>query len=102
MTKLQGKIIQVFETKTYNNNFSKRLFWIKEVAEKYSNTFELQLWKDDCSMIDNYRVGDYITAYIDIKGDSFKRKDGGDAVINSLKCWNIEKDGKAFKEIVKP
>jgi len=101
MTKLQGKIKQVFQTETYNN-FDKRIFWIQELAEKFANTFQLELWKDDCKMIDNYKVGDYVTIYIDIKGKSFNRKDGTEGVINTLKCWNIEKDGKPFKEIVKP
>ena len=28
-------------------------------------------------------------------------KEGREGVINTLKCWNIEKDGKSFKEISK-
>lgn len=100
MTKLQGKIKQVLQKETFNN-FTKRVFWIEEIADKYANTFELQLWKDDCDMIDSYKVGDYVTVYIDIKGKSFNRKDGTEGVINTLKCWNIEKDGKPFKEITK-
>jgi len=100
MTKLQGKITKIFETTKHNNNFYKRIFWIQEIGE-YANTFELQLWKGDCNMIDNYKVEDYVTIYIDIKGKSFPRKDGTEGVINTLKCWNIEKDGKPFKEITK-
>ena len=100
MTKLQGKITKIFEKETYNN-FDKRIFWIKEIADKFANSFSLELWKDDCKMIDNYKIGDYVTIYIDIKGKSFTRKDGTDGVMNTLKCWNIEKDGKPFKEITK-
>lgn len=99
MTKLQGKIKQVFETEI-KNNFTKRIFWIEEIGEKFANTFKLELWKDDCNMIDNYKVGDYVTVYIDIKGKLYE-KDGTSFVNNTLKCWNIEKDGKAFKEINK-
>ena len=55
---------------------------------------------EDTSMPDSYREGDYVTCYIDLKGKSFDKRDGsGEAVINTLKCWNIEKDGKTYKEL---
>lgn len=99
MVKVSGKIKQIFESGVFGN-FEKRLFWLEEVSEKFANTWQLELWQNDCSMIDNYKVGDYVTCYIDIKGKSFQKKDGsGESVINTLKCWNFEKDGKTFKEI---
>ena len=49
-------------------------------------------------MIDSYNVGDFITAYIDIKGKHWE-KNGKEGVMNTLKCWNIEKEGKPYKEI---
>jgi len=103
MIKLEGKIKEVFPI-IPNPKFEKRIFWLQEVAaeSRYANTWQLELWKGDCSMLDNYNVGDYITAYIDIKGNSFTKKDGsGEAVGNTLKCWNIEKDGVSFKQIQK-
>jgi hypothetical protein len=51
-------------------------------------------------MIEEYKVGDFVTCYIDIKG-KYWEKEGREGVINTLKCWNIEKDGKSFKEISK-
>jgi hypothetical protein len=49
-------------------------------------------------MIDSYKAGDFVTAYIDIKG-KYWEKNGKEGVMNTLKCWNIEKDGKPYKEI---
>jgi hypothetical protein len=97
MTKLSGVIKKVFNTESFGN-FEKRIFWIEEIQEKYKNIFQLELWKKDVAMIDNYKVGDYVTVYIDIKGKHWQsgEKEG---VMNSLKCWNIEKDGVLFKEI---
>jgi hypothetical protein len=50
-------------------------------------------------MIDNYKEGDFIIAYIDLKGILWEEKDGKEQVKNTLKCWNIEKDGVTFKKI---
>ena len=102
MIKLEGKIKKVFGTETFNN-FEKRIFWLEEVKSaepRFTNTWQLELWKADCSMIDKYREGDYITAYVDIKGKAYiKKNDNSEGVMNTLKCWNIEKDGVSFKQI---
>lgn len=100
MIKITGKIKKKFDTNTFNNNFEKRLLWLEEVSEKYPNTWQLELWKQDCSMLDSYNEGDYVTCYIDIKG-KFWSRDGKEGVMNSIKCWNIEKDGKSYKEMKK-
>jgi len=100
MIKLSGKIKEVFETTTFNN-FAKRIFWLEETAEKYANTWQLELWNKDTEMIDHYKVGDYVTIYIDIKGKFWQNDIGKQGVMNTLKCWNIEKDGVPFKEIIK-
>lgn len=98
MIKLSGKIKEVFETQTFNS-FQKRIFWLEDINEKYPNTWALELWKDDVEMIDNYKKGDFITCYIDIKGKYWESANGKSGVMNTLKCWNIEKDGKLEKQI---
>lgn len=98
MIKLSGKIKKVFATETFSN-FEKRTFWLEEVSDKYPNTFQLELWKQDCPMIDNYELDDFVTVYVDIKGKYWNRNDK-EGVMNTLKCWNIEKEGKPFKQII--
>ena len=51
-------------------------------------------------MLDSYQEDDYVTCFVDIKGKYWSR-DGKEGVMNSVKCWNIEKDGKPFKELMK-
>jgi hypothetical protein len=99
MVKLDGIIKNVFETKTFSGNFEKRIFWLQSISTEYPNTWQLELWKKDCAMIDSYKEGEYITAYIDIKGAHWKKPDGSEFIMNSLKCWNIEKEVKLFKPI---
>ena len=98
MIKLSGKINRIFDSQTFET-FEKRIFWMEDnFNENYPNIFALELWNKDCKMIDNYSVGDYITAYIDVKGKHWQR-DGKEGVMNTLKCWNIEKEGVLFKPI---
>lgn len=100
MIKISGKIKRVFEAETFGTEktFEKRNFWLEDISEKYPNTWQLELWQQDCPMIDSYNVGDFVTAYIDIKGKYWERN-GKEGVMNTLKCWNIEKEGKPYKEI---
>lgn len=101
MIKISGKIKSIFESETFGN-FEKRVMWLEEVSDKYPSTWQLELWQTDCPMADSYNVGDYVTCYIDIKGKAYTNKTtGNEAVMNTLKCWNIEKDGKTYKEIKK-
>ncbi len=102
MIKLIGKIKKKFDTATYGN-FSKRVMWLEEVTDyKYPSTWQLELWKDDVNMLDAYEEGDFITCYVDIMGKLItkdKSRDGDEWVSNTLKCWNIEKDGVTAKPI---
>jgi hypothetical protein len=107
MIKLSGKIRHIFEIDSFTSaegkNFDKRAFWLEDTATTYPNVWQLELWNKDCPMIDSYNVGDFVTAYIDIKGKHWRSKngEGKEGVMNTLKCWNIEKEGKPYKEIVK-
>ena len=98
MIKLQGVITKVFPTQTFGN-FDKRVFWLHDNAQRFPNTWQLELWKQDCAMLDNYKEGDFITAYVDIKGQKWEKEGTEPKVMNTLKCWNIEKDGVTFKPI---
>jgi single-strand DNA-binding protein len=99
MLTLEGKLIKVLDTKVTNNGFAKRMFYIDDCAQKFRNVFVLELWKDDCNMIDNYKQGDWIKVYVDIKGIFWSDEKGEMIAKNTLKCWNIEKDGVTQKKI---
>ena len=103
MIKITGKIIKKFDAVVFGT-FEKRILWLEEVtnSERFPNTWQLECWKDDVKMLDSYNEGDYVTCYIDIKGKLIgkdKSKNGDEWVSNTLKCWNVEKDGKSYKEI---
>ena len=98
MIKIFGTIERIFPTEIKGNGFEKRIFWFKD-DDKYQNTFQLECWKTDTPMLDDYKVGDQVTCYIDLKGKAFTGRDGEEKITNSMKCWNIEKNGKTWKKI---
>ena len=97
MIKLSGTIEKIFESEE-KASFKKRKLWLKQTLDKYPNVWQIECWKGDCDMLDSYNQGDFVTCVIDIKGSQFETNNGI-FVMNTLKCWNIEKDGKLFKEI---
>jgi len=99
MIKINGTIKKVFPTQTLTGGFEKRIFWLMDDDQKFPNTFQLECWKGDTIMLDEYNVGDIVTCYIDLKGKLFIGRDGDEKILNSMKCWNIEKDGKTWKKI---
>lgn len=103
MIKLTGKIKKIFEPVVFGD-FEKRVIWLEEETngQRYPNTWQLELWKEDSKMLDSYNEGDYVTCFVDIKGKLIskeKSRDGDEWVSNTLKCWNIEKDGKLHKAL---
>lgn len=102
MIKLTGVLKQMNNTIAYgkaDKPFNKRTFVLQEITDMYPNTWQLEFWQDDCQMGDAYNEGDFLTCYVDIKGKSFIKQDGAEGVINSLKCWNVEKEGKTYKAV---
>lgn len=100
MIKISGRICKIYPTVTRSESFRKRIFWLAEQATEYApNTWELELWNKDCDMIDAYNVGDFVTCYIDIKGKQYTKANGEQAIMNTIKCWNFEKDGISVKNV---
>ena len=100
MITLQGKITKIFDTEKKTDKLTVRKFWVDDEKEKFGNVWELQTWNSDTAMLDTYKVGDYLTFYVDIRGRLWTRQDGSQNVQMDIKCWNIEKEGKLFKPIV--
>lgn len=98
MIKVTGRILKIFPIQIEKNDFTKRIFWLEE-NEKYKNILQVETWKNDTAILDNFREGEVGTFYIDLKGRMFMGRDGENKITNSLKCWNYEKDGKLYKEI---
>jgi hypothetical protein len=92
MNTIKGIIKLINETKEYGSNgFTKREF-VLATEEKYSQEVKLELYKDDCGLIDDYEVGDSVEATFNIKGNEYK----GNYYVN-LQAWKLSSSGSPSK-----
>ena len=93
---LQGQIHSIGETTEYGKNgFTKREFVIKLTGEGeneyYPNHVAMELIKDNCALMDNYAIGDDITAHFNISGRLWSGNGGPEKCFTSLQAWRIER-----------
>lgn len=87
---LNVKIHSIGETQNVTETFSKREF-IVETQEEYKQYLQLQVIKDKCDTLSNYKPGQDVKVHLNIKGRLWTNKEGKEIAFNTLECWKIEK-----------
>ena len=87
---LNVKIHSISETQNVTDTFSKREF-IVETQEEYKQYLQLQVTKDKCSILDNYKVGDLVEVSLNLRGRLWTNKENKEIAFNTLECWKINK-----------
>ena len=87
---LNVKIHSIGETQNVTDTFSKREF-IVETQEEYKQYLQLQVIKDKCDTLSNYKPGQEVKVHLNIKGRLWTNKEGKEIAFNTLECWKIEK-----------
>ena len=95
---VQGTIHSIDETRSYGaNGFTKREFVIKLTGEgekpEYPNYVALELLKDKCALMDNYRIGDEIKVTFNLSGRLWAKPGNPEKCFTSLQAWRIEGAG---------
>lgn len=85
---LQGQIILIKETETFNKGFKKRQIVIK-TDSKYPQTIPVEFTQDKCGILDNYSVGQFVTISINILGSEWQGK-----YFANIQGWKIDKGEK--------
>ena len=93
---IQGQIHSIGATTEYGNNgFTKREFVIKLIGEgeneRYPNHVALELIKDNCALMDNYAVGDEITAQFNLSGRLWSGNGKPEKCFTSLQAWKVDR-----------
>ena len=70
---IKGRIVGINETIVVSESFSKREFKVV-TNETYPNTFKVQVTKDKCALLDNFKINDEVTVFCNLKTKSFKLK----------------------------
>ncbi|WP_394131809.1 DUF3127 domain-containing protein [Shewanella maritima] len=91
---MTGIIHSMGDTMTFGNNgFTKREFVIKATGPdentSYPNYIALELIKDKCSLLDQYRVGDEVQVTFNISGRLWQAQDKPERCFTSLQVWKM-------------
>lgn len=91
---MTGQIHSMGDTTTYGNNgFTKREFVLKATGpdenSSYPNYIALELIKDNCSMLDAYKVGDELQVMFNLSGRLWQPDGKPEKCFNSLQAWRI-------------
>lgn len=65
---LTGQIKEIFETQQVSEKFKKRDFVLTDASSQYPQHIIMQVTQDKTSLLDKFKIGDTITAHINIRG----------------------------------
>ena len=74
-TEIQGRIIRISDTQTFDSGFQKREFVIECGDEKYENPIPIEAVKDKCTVLDNFAAGDVVAVAAYLNGNYWEKGD---------------------------
>ncbi len=83
---IEGKILKIMDTKTFDSGFTVREFVVEKPDDKYPQPIALQVVQDRCAMLDDYREGDLVAASFDLRGREYNGR-----YFTNLQVWRMEK-----------
>ena len=88
-----GTITEIMETQHITATFSKREF-VVEIPDKnpeYKDLVKFEFIKDNCSKLDNHKVGDEVNVGWNLKGKKYTNPDTGKvSFFNTCQAWRIK------------
>jgi single-strand DNA-binding protein len=84
---IKGNILHVYAEQTFASGFSKREFVITTDG-KYPQCVKLELTKEKCVQLDQFREGDPVKVHFNVRGNEHL----GKYYVN-LQAWKIEPQG---------
>lgn len=92
---LNGKIKMIGPVKEYGSNGFKKREFVIETDEQYPQTILLELVQDKCEIVDKFKVGEWVTAHINIRGREWTNPEGETRYFNSINAWRLEANSTA-------
>ncbi|NKF50719.1 DUF3127 domain-containing protein [Shewanella sp. WXL01] len=91
---MTGIIHSMGETTTYGNNgFTKREFVLKATGpdenSAYPNYIALELIKDNCSLLDQFNIGDELQVMFNLTGRLWQPAGKPERCFNALQVWKL-------------
>ena len=91
---IEGKLIQIFDTKQVSDKFSKREFVLETEDGKYTQTILFESSGRTIEDLDQMRVGDKVNVHFNLRGRKWTNKSGEDKYFNSIHAWKLERVGE--------
>ena len=87
---ITGELIEVFGTQDVTATFKKREFAVKTDGE-YAQEIGLEVTQDKVDLLDTFKVGDKITASVNVRGRKWTNAEGVNKYFNTIQAWRIVK-----------
>lgn len=92
-TVLTGLIRNIFPEESFGNPdrpFRKRVVWLTEIGVQYPNTWQVEFWNDDGSVLDRFAIGNKVNIHYAVLG-KMSSKNGEEKVFNTIRGLKIQK-----------
>ena len=83
---LEGRIIKVMDTQSFDSGFTKREFVVNTYKENYPQDIKFEVYKEKCEALDSFVAGDSVKVEFNLRGNEYN----GKYYVN-LQAWKIEK-----------
>lgn len=94
---ISGKLIKIFETESKSASFQARDFVIETSEDRYPQMIKFQLTQDRCSIVDNYKEGNEVKVFFDLRGREWNGK-----YFTNLNAWKVEAGGNQSAPAAEP
>jgi len=98
MSDITGTLTVKFDAVQVSEKFKKREL-VLTIGDQYPQTVLFQLTQDKCVLLDNYKEGDDIKVYYNLRGRRYE-KDNKVSYFNSIEIWKIERVGATTETTV--
>ena len=84
--KINGKIKLIMDSQSWDSGFTKREF-VVTTQEQFPQDIKVEVVKDKCSILDNYKPGNVVSVGINLRGNEYQGK-----YYVSIQGWKITKE----------
>ena len=88
---LKGSIKTIKDTQVITDSFSKREFVILDESGQYPQTVLFQVAQDKCELLNQFKDGDNVEVFFNLRGREWTNPQGEVKVFNTLDAWKIQK-----------
>jgi single-strand DNA-binding protein len=81
---IDGIVEKIYDTEQKTDTFQTREFVIR-TEEQYTQFVKFQMTQDKCAMMNNFKEGDRIKVYFDLRGRQWQ-----DKYFTNLNAWKVE------------